>query len=139
MRERTYVAALHGFLDTVRDGHPTTPLVVATPIVCPVAEDHPGPTILREDGRVHVVARDPELATGSLTLRRIRTLMAEVVAARQAAGDGALHLVDGPSLFGFDDVEDLPDGLHPNAAGYRRMGERFFERVFSAEGAFAGA
>jgi lysophospholipase L1-like esterase len=33
--------------------------------------------------------------------------------------------VDGLALFGPDDVGDLPDGLHPNAAGYRRMGERF--------------
>lgn len=30
--------------------------------------------------------------------------------------------VHGPGLFG---SIDLPDGLHPDAAGYRRMGERF--------------
>jgi hypothetical protein len=139
MRERTYVAALHGFLDTVRDGHPTTPIVVATPIICPVAEDHPGPTVAGEGGRVRVVARDPELSLGALTLRRIRDLMTGVVAARRAAGDQWLHLLDGLALFGPDDLDDLPDGLHPNADGYRRMGERFHTLVFEGTGPFSGA
>jgi hypothetical protein len=138
MRERTYVAALHGFLDTVRDGHPEAPLAVITPIVCPVAEDHPGPTMLGEDGQVHVVDRPVELAVGALTLRRIREVMADVVAARRGAGDEHLHLVDGLELFGPDDVADLPDGLHPNAAGYRRMGERFHRLAFTGNGPFAG-
>ena len=134
MRERTFVAALHGFLDTVRDGHPTTPFVLATPIFCPVAEDHPGPTMPDDDGRTAVVPRSPELAQGALTLRRIRTLMASVVDARK---DEHLHLVEGLDLFGPGDVDDLPDGLHPNADGYRRIGERFHALVFSGEGPFA--
>ena len=62
--------------------------------------------------------------------RRIRTLETEIVATRQAAGDANLHLLPGPDLFGPDDVGDLPDGLHPNAAGYQRMGERFYRLVF---------
>ena len=131
MRERTFVPALHGFLDTIRDGHPTTPIAVVTPIFCPVAEDHPGPTSTGDDGVVHVVPRPAELAAGALDLRRIRVLIAGVVAARQQAGDANLHLFDGLSLFGPDDVEDLPDLLHPNAAGYRRMGERFHELAFA--------
>ena len=139
MRERTYVAALHGFLDTIRDGHPSTPLVVITPIICPVAEDHPGPTLPGADGRVQVIPRPPELAVGSLTLSRIRSLMGDVVAARRDAGDGALHLLDGQALFGADDLDDLPDGLHPNAEGYRRMGERFHALAFEGTGAFAAA
>ena len=57
IRERTYVAALHGFLDTIRDGHPSTPLAVVTPIICPEAEEHPGPTLLGDDHRFHVFPR----------------------------------------------------------------------------------
>ena len=52
MRERTFGPALHGFLDTVRDGHPTTPIALVTPIVCPIVEDHPGPDERRARRRV---------------------------------------------------------------------------------------
>src|SRR5262249_53891273 len=50
MRERTFVPAVHGFLDTIRDGHPTTPIAVVAPILCPAHEDHPGPTATQPDG-----------------------------------------------------------------------------------------
>jgi hypothetical protein len=134
MRERTFVPAVHGFLDTVRDGHPTTPMVVVTPIICPVAEDHPGPT--PGDGKTtNVIPRSPELSVGALTLKRIRELLATAVASRR---DPNLHLVSGLDLFGEADVADLPDGLHPNAAGYQRMGERFHRLVFEKGGPFAG-
>jgi lysophospholipase L1-like esterase len=32
---------------------------------------------------------------------------------------------DGRSRFGPDDLEHLPDGVHPDAAGYLLMAERF--------------
>lgn len=135
LRERTFVPALHGFIDTVREHHPDVPLLIITPITCPVTEDHPGPTT-SVDGNCAVVPRPPELALGALTLGRIRELEREVVGLRQAT-DPNLHLLEGPALFGPDDVADLPDGLHPNAAGYRRMGERFFDLAFADGGPFA--
>ena len=118
MKERAFVPALHGFLDTVRDRHPHVPVVVATPIIWPQFED-------------------AESAAGAITMRQVRQLVPEIVAARVAAGDTQLHLVDGLALFGNDDVADLPDGLHPNAAGYRRIGERFHDLVFVTGGPFA--
>jgi hypothetical protein len=130
MRERTFVPAVHGVLDTIRDSHPDVPVVLVTPITCPVAEDHPGPTVTDGAGQCCVIERAVELSTGALTLRRVRALETEVVAARRAAGDANLHLLPGPDLFGPDDIGDLPDGLHPNAAGYQRMGERFHRLVF---------
>jgi lysophospholipase L1-like esterase len=135
MRERTFTAALHGFLDTVRDGHPTTPVVVISPIICPIVEDHPGPTILGRDERFHAAERTDELSVGALTLRRIREIAAEVVASRLNAGDVNLHLISGLDLFGPEDAGDLYDGLHPTADGYRRIGQRFFARAFSSDDA----
>jgi lysophospholipase L1-like esterase len=130
MRERTFAPAVHGFLDTVRDGHQDTPILVVTPILCPAHEGAPGPTN-SAGAQIAAFDRPVELALGALTIGRIRELLAAIVAARQAAGDGNLHLLDGRQLFGEDDLGDLPDGLHPNAAGYLRMGERFAELAFA--------
>lgn len=134
MRERAFVPAVHGFLDTIRDGHRHEPIVVISPIICPVAEDHPGPTLPNADGRFDVVKRPDELLIGALTLVRIRELLELIVVQRQ---DPSLHYLHGHELFGADDVDDLPDGLHPNSAGYQRMGERFLTHAFGIDGPFA--
>ena len=43
MRLRAFAPAVHGFLDTIREGHPTTPLLVVSPILLPHPRGHPGP------------------------------------------------------------------------------------------------
>ncbi|MFC4116459.1 SGNH/GDSL hydrolase family protein [Nonomuraea zeae] len=134
MRERVFVSAFHGFLDMIRDSHPTTPIVIVTPIICPVAEDHPGPTPVGRDHRIHVVERPAALASEALSLNQIRELLHQQVVAREKEGDANLDIIDGLTLFGADDVADLTDGLHPNAVGYRRMAERFPPLAFGDEG-----
>ena len=136
MRERAFVPALHGFLDTIREGHPTIPLVLVTPIHCPAAETTPGPTVEGPDGRYRTVPRPAELAEGALHLARIRELITATVDARRSAGDPHLHLLDGVVLFGPDDVHDLSDGLHPNEAGYARIADRFLALAGGRGGPF---
>lgn len=141
MRLRAFVPAVHGFLDTLRDGHPDTPLLIVSPVLCPVQEDTPGP--LAPDfgsGRLRFRALgDPaEVAAGKLTLSVIRAELSRI-AAQRAAEDPNLHYLDGLSLYGEADCAELPlpDDLHPDPAGHRRIGERFAERAFGAGGAFA--
>lgn len=144
MRLRAFVPAVHGFLDTVREGHPSTPLLVMTPILCPIHEDTPGPGApdweAMAQGRVAFVATgDPaEVAAGRLTLRVIREALASVVAQRSPE-DPHLHLVDGLSLYGEADAVrlPLPDALHPDAETHRLIGERFAAQVFAPGGPFA--
>jgi lysophospholipase L1-like esterase len=124
MRERTFAPAVHAFLDTLREGLPDTPVLVLSPILCPMIEDRPGPT-LRAGDQIRTVERPTELAEGALTLGRTRALLSQIVARRQAAGDANLFYQDGRDLFDTADLADLPDGLHPNAAGLDRMGRRF--------------
>jgi len=137
MRERAFVPAVHGLLDTIRDGHPDTPIVVVSPIICPVAEDHPGPTLPNIEGTFDVIDRPDELMVGALSLTRIREWLEIVVGQRRQSGDQHLHYLHGHELFGADDLDDLPDGLHPNSAGYRRIGERFAAYAFAFDGPFA--
>jgi hypothetical protein len=125
MRERVFVPALHGFIDTLREGHPHTPLLLISPIHCPSAEHAPGPTVPNAAGRFVTIPGHAEIRNGCLTLHRVRELIAELVERRRAAGDRTLHYLDGTRLFGADDASDLPDDLHPSPEGYVRMGERF--------------
>lgn len=125
MRERVFAPALHGFLDTIREAKPDVPITVISPIYCPSAETRPGPTIPDGQGRFVTIDGFEQFRNGCLSLVRIREIIADVVDKRRTAGDPALHYVDGLTLFGAEDAHDLPDDLHPNPAGYRRMGERF--------------
>ncbi|MGW2343137.1 GDSL-type esterase/lipase family protein [Streptomyces sp. NPDC001661] len=132
MRMRAFTPAVHGFLDTIREGHPTTPLLVVSPILCPIHEQTPGPGAPDfssiATGQLRFVATgDPaERAQGKLTLESIREELARIVAQR-AADDPHLHYLDGRELYGEKDHEELPlpDSLHPDAEAHRRIGERF--------------
>ena len=137
MRERAFVPAVHAFLDTIRDGHPTVPIVVATPIICPAVEDRPGPTRTDERNQVYAVERTLDDSVGALSLSRIRELLELVVTTRREQGDDRMFLVSGLDLFGVDDVADLPDGIHPNPDGQRRIAERFERLTFGAGRPFA--
>lgn len=139
LRDRTFGPALHGFLDTIREGQPETPILLVSPIYCPSAEERPGPTIMGPEGRYITVEGLEEIRLTCLTLTRIRTMMATVVDLRRQLGDGNLYYLDGLELFSADDAADLPDDLHPNAAGYARMGHRFAELAFGAGGPLTGA
>ncbi|MFE2066345.1 GDSL-type esterase/lipase family protein [Streptomyces sp. NPDC059467] len=144
MRLRAFGPAVHGFLDTVREGHPETPLLVVSPILCPIHEDTPGPTAMDlsafGEGRLTFTAvGDPaDRANGKLTLTVIRDELARIVAQRSAE-DPHLHYLDGRALYGEADAAELPlpDQLHPDAATHRRIGERFAGLAFAAGGAFA--
>ncbi|MDT9685885.1 SGNH/GDSL hydrolase family protein [Streptomyces sp. TRM76323] len=144
MRLRAFTPAVHGFLDTIREGHPTTPLLVVSPLLCPLHEDTPGPSApdfsSLSTGRLRFRAMgDPaERASGKLTLGVIRDELARIVEQR-AARDPNLHHLDGRALYGEADFAELPlpDGLHPDAATHRRVGERFAGLVFADGGAFA--
>jgi len=144
MRRRAFGPALHGLLDTVRDGHPDIPLLVVTPLHCAIHEDTPGPGAFDlealAEGRLGFQATgDPaDVAAGRLTLGVVREEMARVVAQRSAT-DPHLHLLDGLSLYGADDAIrlPLPDGLHPDDATHRLVGERFAAHAFAPAGPFA--
>ncbi len=132
MRHRALGPAVHGLLDTIRDGHPDTPLMVVSPILCPIHEHTPGPSAIDPnafaEGRAAFVATgDPaEAAFGRLTLSTVRAELGRIVEQR-SADDPHLRYLDGRRLYGEGDAVELPlpDRLHPDAATHRLIGERF--------------
>ena len=136
MRLRTFVPAVHGFLDTIRDGHPDTPLLLVSPIFCGIHESTPGPgafdpASLGTDQVRFIATGDPaEVAQGKLTLEVIRRELRSLVERR--ADDPNLSYLEGTDLYGPDDAEALPlaDGLHPGPDAHRLIGERFAKIVF---------
>jgi hypothetical protein len=139
MRLRAFGPAVHGFLDTVRDGHPTTPLLVVSPIYCPIHEETPGPgafdleALAAGDLRFRATGDPSERAAGKLTLEVIREELNRIVRQRSLA-DANLHYLDGRELYGVQDSTGLPlpDALHPDAATHQLMGERFAHLALAA-------
>ena len=118
LNERTFWDSAHAMISIIREKHAQTPLMIVSPIYSPARED----------------AGD----NGDLSLRNMRELLEGVVQVRRRAGDRRISYLSGLALFDAPDTPDLPDGLHPNAAGYRRMGERFHAKVLAGGRWLAG-
>lgn len=139
MRRRSFVPAVHGFLDTIRDGHPETPLTLVSPIYCGIHENTPGPGTI--DPESLGPGRSPQftatgspaaVAAGALTLTVVRQALEEIAEARE---DPHLHYLDGLRLFGAADAErlPLPDALHPSTEAHDLIGRRFADLVLGDE------
>jgi lysophospholipase L1-like esterase len=90
---------LDAFIDLVRTGHPDTPMVVASPVIRPDAENQKN-------------------LLGA-TLVDIRSVI-EATIERRCPGDPRLQLVRGGALLTAD---LLADGVHPGDEGHRVMAE----------------
>ena len=119
LKERTFRDSAHAMIAIIRERHRHTPIAIVSPFLLQAGEE----------------AGDQQ----GLSAQRMRTILAEVVDVHRAAGDAALHHVDGLSLFGPDDAEHQPDGVHPDAVGYRRIGERFHAATLAAGRPLAAA
>ena len=136
MRLRAFLPALDGFIDTVRDGHPDTPIVLVSPIWCEPVESSAGPTMQDPDRAEEwsiAAGNEDDVAAGKLSLQVVRAATAAIVDRRRSDGDHRLHYLDGLSLYGESDAATmpLPDNLHPGPDVQRLIGERFADRVLA--------
>ena len=106
---RTLIPAVIGFVHIIREKHPDTPFAIISPICSPPRESTPN-------------------AVG-LTLSGMREEIAGAVEAIKDRGDRNIHYIDGLDLFGPNLAALLPDELHPNAEGYKIMGQNFADKV----------
>ncbi|BBH68419.1 lipase [Actinoplanes sp. OR16] len=137
MRLRTFVPAVHGFLDTIREGHPGVPLILISPLFCGIHEETPGPGAIDPSsigtGKVRFTATGTpgDVTLGRLTLQVIRRELASLAERRSA--DKNLHFLQGTSLYGETDAAELPlpDDLHPGPEAHERIGVRFADYAFN--------
>lgn len=101
---RTLASQVSGFIQTIRDAHPETPIVVQSPIASPDREE-------------------TENAVG-MTLAEVRRQVEKSVTLLQDLGDDHLSLINGLEVLSPEDADLLHDGLHPGPDGYRLMAER---------------
>ncbi|SEF18117.1 GDSL-type esterase/lipase family protein [Jiangella alba] len=101
---RTWPGQVAGVVRHLRAALPDAELVVGSPISCPARESTPN--------------------GAGLTLAGLRDDVHRVAADLRSRGDRRVHVLDGRSLLGPDDVHLLHDGLHPSADGYRMMAAR---------------
>ena len=106
---RTFQAAGIGMVKIIRERHTDIPLVLGSPIFSPARETTPN-------------------AVG-LTLVEMRKQLEEAVDILRGHGDAGLFYVDGLKILGEADAARLPDGVHPDAEGYRLMAKRFEAEV----------
>lgn len=141
MRLRVFRTAVEGFLDTIRDGHPDTPMLVVSPIFCEPVEHAAGPTIQdpsREEFWVTTAGTPEDVLAGKLSLSVVRAELQRIVE-RRAAEDPAIRYLDGLRLYGPEDARamPMPDNLHPADDVQRLIGERFARIAFGPGGFFA--
>ena len=106
---RAFRPAIIGAVQIIREKHPDIPLVLMSPIYSPPREDKPN-------------------AVG-FHLQGMREEVQAAAEALRANGDKRIHYVNGLDVFGADLAHLLPDDLHPNADGYRAMGQNFIAEV----------
>lgn len=132
-RVRTFVPAVTAFLDTIRSGHPTTPIWVVSSVLCPIVEDRPGPTMMvgrPGERRATTLGLPSEVERGRLSLSLIRDLLQQIIDGRSRE-DPNLHYLDGRELYGEAEYAAMPmrDDLHPDSDAHRHIGARFAELV----------
>ena len=126
LSRRVFIPAVHSFLDVIRAAHPTTPIVVISPIFCPPHEHNPGPTLGGLGGKATSQPDRDEAWAGNLNLTMIREILANIVERRN---DPNLGHMSGLTIFGPDDSQLMPDDLHPDSAGQTLMGNRAAEQL----------
>lgn len=105
LNARSFPASLISFIRTLREKHPSVPLLVISPIFSFERETTPN--------------------TVGWTLQDYRNSVEASVGKLRDFGDTHLHYLNGLQLFNETLGHLMPDKLHPDAEGYRLMGKNF--------------
>lgn len=94
------------FIEIVRTGQPTTPILVISILSC------------------HGDFTDDTPDARGVTIAALREAEHDMVAQRIAEGDAHIRLIDGSTIIGPNDAALVPDGVHPNDVSMHRIATR---------------
>jgi lysophospholipase L1-like esterase len=117
---RTFQAIIIGFIKIIREKQPSVPIVLSSPIYGTFREDTPNLV--------------------GLTLIEMREQVKEIVDIFKKNGDEHIFYVNGLDILSAEHENLLPDGLHPDAEGYKLMGYNFadaFKPYFKKDKVFS--
>lgn len=109
LNPRTLRPAVIGSVRTIREGHPRVPLVLVSCIYLHGVE-----------GQKNAVG---------FTLQEMREEVQAAVEVLRELGDENVFYVDGQKMFGPGNAGEQPDGVHPNAEGYKVLGKNYLDVV----------
>jgi GDSL-like lipase/acylhydrolase family protein/salicyl acyltransferaes SsfX3-like protein len=111
LSERTFAPNVIGLIQLIREKHHKIPIGIISPIYSP--------------------PREVEKGGSGLSLKDMREILEGIVKTCQKYGDDNIYYICGLDIFGKDDIEFLPDELHPDGnAGQDVMAKNFIKHVF---------
>ncbi|MEH7275031.1 SGNH/GDSL hydrolase family protein [Neobacillus vireti] len=102
---RTFQAVVIGFIKIIREKHKHVPIVLSSSI--------------------YGAHRETTENLVGFTLVQMRNEVEEVVEIFRRNGDTQIFYINGLDILGAEHGHLLPDNLHPNAKGYKMMGQNF--------------
>ncbi|EKN65194.1 G-D-S-L family lipolytic protein [Neobacillus bataviensis LMG 21833] len=102
---RTFQAVVIGFIKIIREKHKNVPIVLSSSI--------------------YGAHRETTENIVGFTLAQMRDEVEEVINIFRKNGDERIFYINGLDIFGAEHGYLLPDNLHPNAEGYKLMGQNF--------------
>ena len=109
LNARSFGANLIGFVQILREKHKSTPLALISPI--------------------YSCERETTANAVGWTLQDYRDAVQQAAQTLQENGDENIVYISGLELFDDSLTHLLPDNLHPDADGYKLMGENFLQRA----------
>ncbi len=110
LNRRTFKPNIFGLVNIIREEKPFIPIVLCSPIYTPLYEDIRGGS--------------------GYNLKEMREAILECVEIFKKYGDKNIYYTDGLKLFGSEYRSNMPDDLHPDAAGQYIMADNFIKEVF---------
>ena len=109
LTDRSFMPCVIGLVETIRQKHKDTPIVLISPVYFPKGEIEKG------ESRMNM----PDM----------RDVLEQTVEIFKSYGDENIYYVSGLELFGSEDIIYMDDKIHPNAEGQFVLAQKFIERI----------